>query len=447
MRADRGHAAAPRPGERGFMLVGVVMFIVVLTILGLSLFSLSGFESQFLERSLDRQRAFYAATGGIERAKYALLVNKNKGDVKNGMSDGVILATAWQHPDKADSGAALETNQVVTVRVVADVNGQRELVESRFLYTEPTQLYKRLLTLSGGLLLYAMNDDTPPASVLGTTRLSGHVWSNQPLTNLGYLDPIGTNLTVDNPGGTVPTPDAPGFIAQHINDPGIGDFDDFGSGVISLATGNDADISYFRTQTTSPHATHDIDGNGTPDYSFFTSSSNTRIVLSGTGTAICLFPHGVRFDPLFEVEGDPRAMLVIVAGDNLSTAEPNQGVILYGGSTSALTQGSALAGPGVILVSEKDVTIKHFKENLDLGSTTPYLSIFARNAQLYGPRSSALPPQDLTLTHMQGDFRDVPHGRIDWLVSQHVLPNATGEVGSLALQHGTWRQITATIPD
>ena len=40
------------PGEAsGFVLVGVVMIALALTILGLSLFSLSGYESQFLDRS------------------------------------------------------------------------------------------------------------------------------------------------------------------------------------------------------------------------------------------------------------------------------------------------------------------------------------------------------------------------------------------------------------
>jgi Tfp pilus assembly protein PilX len=85
---------------RGFILVGVTMFVIVLTILGLSLFSLSGFEAQFLNDSMERQQAFYSASGGIERAKWVLLrPNAKLQDVKNNLPlDGVVYAAATQAP-------------------------------------------------------------------------------------------------------------------------------------------------------------------------------------------------------------------------------------------------------------------------------------------------------------------------------------------------------------
>ena len=39
---------SPRHGESGFVLIGVVIFVLALTIIGISLFSLSSYEAQFL---------------------------------------------------------------------------------------------------------------------------------------------------------------------------------------------------------------------------------------------------------------------------------------------------------------------------------------------------------------------------------------------------------------
>jgi hypothetical protein len=66
-------AAASWPtSERGFVLPGVVMFVIVLTILGLSLFTLSSYEAQFMNSTLDETQAFYLANGAMDRARYLL---------------------------------------------------------------------------------------------------------------------------------------------------------------------------------------------------------------------------------------------------------------------------------------------------------------------------------------------------------------------------------------
>src|SRR6266487_6565136 len=74
-------------GERGFVLVGVVMLVLALTILGLSLFSLSSFESQFLGRSLDGACAFHAANGGLDRARFALAATESLQSVRVGLPE------------------------------------------------------------------------------------------------------------------------------------------------------------------------------------------------------------------------------------------------------------------------------------------------------------------------------------------------------------------------
>src|SRR5436309_4094894 len=110
-----------RGSGRGFVLVGVVMLVLALTILGLSLFSLSSFESQFLGRSLDGACAFHAANGGLDRARFALAATESLQSVRAGLPEHVVSTTAFQEQEPGDT---LTTGQVlwgggpVVIRVV-----------------------------------------------------------------------------------------------------------------------------------------------------------------------------------------------------------------------------------------------------------------------------------------------------------------------------------------
>jgi len=79
-----------RSEASGFVLVGVVMFVLALVILGLSLFSLSSYEGQFVERTKESDAAFYAASSGIEHAKFALARSE---------SLGLVSASLFPTPD------------------------------------------------------------------------------------------------------------------------------------------------------------------------------------------------------------------------------------------------------------------------------------------------------------------------------------------------------------
>ena len=87
----------PRPREAGFVLIGVIIFVLALTIIGISLFSLSSYEAQFLQRSLDGEQAFQSAVGGIERARFALCATSRLDAVSAAPGrENVIAATAFQ---------------------------------------------------------------------------------------------------------------------------------------------------------------------------------------------------------------------------------------------------------------------------------------------------------------------------------------------------------------
>jgi hypothetical protein len=142
---------AVRDDGRGFVLVGVAMFILVLTIVGLSLFSLSGFESQFMNKSMHYSQAFSAASGGLERARFALLATHRLESVQQDLPrEGVIYARAVQgtDPNGADSSGTYDLNgDDIWVRVRArDGAGETELMAKFHPGTASEDYYKRLIT-------------------------------------------------------------------------------------------------------------------------------------------------------------------------------------------------------------------------------------------------------------------------------------------------------------
>src|SRR5438128_1554566 len=125
-----------RSPESGFVLIGVIMFVLALTILGLSLFSLSGYEVAFLGSSLDDTRAFYDALGGIDRAKFCMAESQLQtlADVKNGLPiEGVVYARArYVGTDDSTSAVLWDGTKKVEIRVVAVENKARRVVEAQF---------------------------------------------------------------------------------------------------------------------------------------------------------------------------------------------------------------------------------------------------------------------------------------------------------------------------
>ena len=90
----------PRTHASGFILVGVVMFVLALTILGLSLFTLSSYEAQSLTVSHARQQSLYDAESGIEMVKSLIMAPPNRRLASAAAAVGsyrVVSAVAMQH--------------------------------------------------------------------------------------------------------------------------------------------------------------------------------------------------------------------------------------------------------------------------------------------------------------------------------------------------------------
>src|SRR5947207_543262 len=122
--------------ERGFLLVGVVMFILVLTILGLSLFSLTHFEAQFMQRSTDNAESLQAAAGGLDRARFALARTSKLESVSvEGFAPlyDVVYAVAFQGAESTGTVHWDGPNATpITIRVKAVKNGQSHFLEAMY---------------------------------------------------------------------------------------------------------------------------------------------------------------------------------------------------------------------------------------------------------------------------------------------------------------------------
>ena len=123
--------------SQGFVLVGVVMLVLALTILGLSLFSLSSYEAQFLRQTRDSEQSFVSALGGLERAKCLLDATDNLGSVKASMPgiENVTAAVAIQDPfgGGPDSTGAVDWDGAnILIQVRTSYRGQQRIVQAVF---------------------------------------------------------------------------------------------------------------------------------------------------------------------------------------------------------------------------------------------------------------------------------------------------------------------------
>jgi hypothetical protein len=381
--------AAMPGGARGFVLVGVAMFVLVLTILGLSLFSLSGFEAQFMNDSLDKQEAFYAASGGIERAKWVMLrsFSSKLQDVHDASQtapvDGVVYSAAkravgGQTWSASDSTGDVPWGQEVWIRALAVKRDARSMLEERFVPIKPDDIYKRLITSHNTVTL----DPFEPSPLTGGTGIrwsqtfvSGNVWQNSANTawafgpnaaQTDYFPRTAANVRV----GGVPAPAVPGFLGAHIAS--ATDYPNPAVGSLYTFTNLSGVPQYFKSVGhQDPSVILTIFDNGSP-------------IIAVTGLVVWLLPEGAYFDNVVKVTGLSTDCLVIVAG--AGTLNGTQvGAVFHGGLNSVPNAGPL--GPGIIVVSNSLVSIKQFSQ---AGSYTDVkaLSVFAEDVSVMGPETN-----------------------------------------------------------
>jgi hypothetical protein len=437
MAPRRKHRSRER--ERGFVLVGVIMFVLALTILGLSLYGLSGIEVDFIQDSLDREQAFYDASGGLERAKWILAQQGTLQSVKNGIPDGngVVYARAW-YPDHVnkDSAGTIDwsSSDKIAIRVKA-VRGTRQgrtgtassMVECTYTPDEIRNLYQNLINSSGVMIV-------KPVLI---PLLKGRVWQNNPDTSWTNVVPPPSRTPPVVVGG-VPVPDVAGFVAR-----------------FPTAAGYRAPY----TQITQNRGQYDLSTNGfnpIPGVEMFRGTDqimappvdqfdqrygiynhSTTMIQVANGVSIWMIDAGVRFGGAVEVRGPGNSVLVLVVHhgvDQLPSGNPPAapiGVWLDATWTLSLS-------PNVSVIVVTDGTVSFSTTGSADATLLPWLSVFASDVYINVPTLSAL------FLYNSGTLPV----RVSNLIDNGLLPNvAPGQNRRLDRVAGTWSLVTKSDPD
>jgi hypothetical protein len=447
-------------GENGFALVGVVMFILVLTILGLSLFSLTGYEAQFMQQSSDRAESFQAAAGGLDRARFALAKTSKLESVTEDLPlDGVVYAVARQEAESTGTIHWDDPNAPdILIRVKAQKNGQTHFLEAKFDPSRAPSLYKRLLSLSAsgmtdssGLRVIRNDPPEPPyqESNYLSTWLYGECRQNDDNTP-DMIYPFGKppqSLTLSLVIGGVPTPQVNGYFNDHWS---TATEEGFPNGPKSFnldAVSSPDSVGFFRTTWPGGDWSFDFDY-VSPHFNKWDPDITVH------GTVIWLFDHGIRSEGTIHVHGsgNPNDMLILIAkpgsdpggSGNDHRSLTGAGMALLGSITSEVPV--ILVSSGGVLLENRDMGFGSTYDRDDKTSTTvSCLSVFAPYARVMGTDSDAgAQPYRLSFTRNQDD---PINPRIDRLSDLGLLPNtAAGLKGKLRFLAGSWREVDETSP-
>ncbi len=210
-----------RANSQGFVLVGVVMLVLALTILGFSLFSLSGFEAQFFGGAMHETQAFYDATGGIDRAKFVLENTGNLASVKQDLPlEGVVWASA-RYVESGDSTRDVDwddATKLIQIRVVAEERGLRKVLEANFTPGSQHSVYENTLVTNGNIAFLSDHDSWQIHPQGSFHHDSGEPYGRVQLNPNTYVawDSVGTSVPPIIIKEPVPGPDVDAFINAHI---------------------------------------------------------------------------------------------------------------------------------------------------------------------------------------------------------------------------------------
>jgi Tfp pilus assembly protein PilX len=430
-------ALPPARDERGFILVGVVTFMLALTILGLSLFALSTYEAQFFYASASREQSLQNSESGMEVVKALLDAGPAQLQVAHlaeGQS-GITRAIAYQQrsasaADTTSSGP-IDWSRDLVIVVTARSGDVERTLQTRFTAQPTDNPYKHLVACGGGLTFDTENSTDPRAM-----RMTGHVW--HPVAS--DADTAWTRWVTwssDQPvrRGTPPLSLADAFVDAHWSSARDPELD----GLVDLENKDHYEIE-FVNRGSSP-AFYKLDRKATDagakndpeydQYSFY--SNNYPIELEVRGTAVWLVDQGACFKNVVNVvpesPGVPSTLIIVARANGRDPGFEERALWFQGGLQ--------VSDPNmhVFLVSEHDIAVTH----VNAAST----SHVARNVSivaggrvvLEGPRSTN--EFDLVYTPSAMD------GLVNRLASESALPALSGGGGyTFAPVPRTWVEIT-----
>ena len=376
----RPSAQAPDAGERGFILVGVVTFMLALTILGLSLFALSSYEAQFFTASASREQSLQNAESGMELVKALLqlppqrLENAQLAVGQRGVTSA--MAYQWRSNLATDTSSVGPVNWDSTLVVVTAASGGAErTLQARFIPTPAQNPYQTLLT--AGLGIRCNTDNGTPADGL---ELRGPVWQfvDSP------ADTSWTELLTWTTGrpmitGRPALPLADAFVDAHLagaTQPSLS-----GSGPYSVSLSNTGSGPRFFVSPLSP----DDDESNYPERALYTFYVGDDLTVRVRGTVVWVVPEGACFRRNVTVEplesGVPGTLVMVAKANHHDPDYWNRGIWLQGGLTLGAEEVS------VFLVSEGDIAITR-AHNRSATQTARRVSVVAAgDIEVGGPYS------------------------------------------------------------
>ena len=420
----------PARDERGFILVGVVTFMLALTILGLSLFALSSYEAQFFYASASREQSLQNSESGMELVKALLDTSSpllQSAHLAEGQL-GVTHALAYQQrsalaTDTTSFGPVDWSRDVVLV-VSARSGGVERTLQAKFTPRPADHPYKYLVARDGRLTYDQSNSTDPSLMVLG-----GRVWQPvQSAVDTTWTGQVawssGRPLRIDTP----PAPLADAFVAAHLSAPepsgasGSFELDNKGRYRITFLNDNAGTAAFFRMDLNDPDA-HVTDDHADEDpefgqYDFYVNDYPIKLLIRGI--VVWVIDRGACFKNVvnvFAVDPAVPSALVIVAGPNgRDPSDVNRALWFQGGIQAPI-------GVPVFLVSQHDIAAMHMSSNAKLADhDAQSVSIVAGgDVVLQGPA----PSHQFTLRHNASTMDALA----DVLVLQKALPPVGGANG------------------
>jgi hypothetical protein len=466
--------------EGGFVLIGVVMFVLALTILGISLYGLSSYEATFLGQMHDANAALYRAQGGMEMVKGLLVQNGRLSAAGAAVGfEGVTYAVAKQHlafPAGSWDSTGVLSDSTVYVTVVAGQGAESRTLTARFLPGHHESYVRRLFTVS-----QRIETDLHPASdpILHANRLrlAGAVWQDAPDTSWATPgDPAGIVWSGPRPIRTdvVPLPDIAGFIAAHApaahpvqfdrwgfgggggggggNAPGasagrVGRLDGGGgdggsqpadpiiggnqyvSDVLWLADGDPGTTTFYLGWKGDPLP---VAGAFSFQSRTWTNANpDTQLTINVKGTAVWMLPHGVQFPGAVHLRAvEDNSVLIVVCGQNGGPPYPDVAFSMVAGA-NATNGGRTLP---VIVITDGNVSLKTGQWATP-GSLLAEFAVWSQSLDLAGPQWNAA-----TFATLQ--YPSSMNAVIDGL-DPGAIPRAIGQpTSAFTFVRGSWQDLT-----
>ncbi|HEY6195161.1 MAG TPA: hypothetical protein VI504_08975 [Candidatus Eisenbacteria bacterium] len=400
-------------GERGFILVGVVMFMLALTILGLSLFALSSYEAQFFYAAQSREQALQNSESGMElvqaliQAQPCLLENARYAVGEFGITKVLAYQARSSDPNDTVSTGYVQWDSTLVVVVSAMAGGEERTVQSRFTPVSVKNPYQQLVTC-GKPITY----NTKNASK--TIGLKGNVWQHvASAADTEWTGHMNARGQIDP--STPPMPLANAFVDGHLAGPTS--TPSTSNSEVQFNVSSSAPVFYKSPQ---PSNSGSIPQNVESNYEFYAGQD---ITLKVRGTAIWLVGHGVNFQKNVAVQaldpGTPSVLVIVAKPNKGDPADPTCGIWCNGGLV--VSDPNSIR---VYLVSEGDIKLLQIDDN-NHSYDAKALSVFAGgNVELMGPSNNNSSTYQYPSPIMDPIAND--------LIARGALPSTTASTGGTA---------------